>query len=156
MPEKDHTNEIQVRFLTQADALKCTEMLTKFYRGVAVSHDVPILHIENTIQTALAGSPYVKIITCSVGDAFAGLCTLSFSFSTEAGGTVVLMEELYVREDFQGQGLANAMFRFIREQFDGQVKRYRLEAVEENHGAIKLYTRWGFQPLAYKQMILDL
>ncbi len=90
------------------------------------------------------------------GGVLAGFCSLSFAFSTEAGGTVLLIEEIYVDEAFRGRGLASEMIAFVRAAYDASVKRYRLEVMPENAAAIRLYERLGFAALPYVQMVLDL
>ncbi len=145
-----------IRFIKAHDSDECIAMLEEFYRTDAVSHTIPNDYIKNTINAALNNSPYVKIIICEVDGDYAGFCTLSLSFSTEAGGIVVFIEELYVRDNFKGQGHGSDILDFIRQEFDSKVKRYRLEVTPQNEGAIRLYQKLGFEELSYKQMVLDL
>ncbi len=144
-----------IRFLNDADKNECTKLLEEFYETDAVCHKIPKEYIVNTIDFALSDSPFNKIIICKHEDNYAGFCHISFTYSCEAGGMVLLIEEVYIRDAFKGKGLGTAIFEFIRQEFDGKVKRYRLEVTDNNASAIKLYERLGFEYLPYKQMILD-
>ncbi len=145
-----------IRYLEKRDAEECVKMLEEFYQTDAVSHKIPTEYMQNSVDLALNNSPYIKILMCEIEGKYAGFCTLSFTLSTEAGGVVVFIEELYIRDEFKGQGLGTAIMKFIRDEFDKDVKRYRLEVTEHNVKAIKLYEKIGFEGLSYKQMVLDL
>ncbi len=145
-----------IRFLIETDKKPCIELLEEFYESNAVSHKIPKEYMEHTIDFALTNNVHNKIIICKINDNYAGFCHLSFAFSCEVGGLVLIIEEIYVRDEFQGQGLGTAIFDFIRCEYEGKVKRYRLEVMSDNAPAIKLYKRLGFKDLDYKQMILDL
>lgn len=56
----------------------------------------------------------------------AGYGQVSLTWSTEAGGMVVLLEELYLRPEFQGKGLGSAYFSFVSEYYAGRAARFRL------------------------------
>ncbi len=145
-----------IRFLEKNDTEKCIEMLTEFYETDAVVHNIPKEYIQNTIDVALSDSPYLKILIYEIEKHYAGFCTLSFTHSTEAGGLVLLIEEIYIRDTFKGQGIGTAFFHFIRNMYDDTVKRYRLEVDFGNQAAIRLYERLGFKTLPYAQMVIDL
>lgn len=57
----------------------------------------------------------------------AGYGTLAKTFSTEAGGLVIWLEEVYIRQEFRGSGLGSRFFRFIEEMYEGTAARLRLE-----------------------------
>ncbi len=144
-----------IRFLEKKDKQECYNMLEEFYKTDAVLHQIPLENIKNSIEQALNGNPYIKILICEKDNKYVGFCTLSFSYSTEVGGQVIIIEEIYIRKEYQNKGLGTSIFEFIRNNFDDKVKRYRLEVLE-NHKAIHLYGRLGFEKLSYSQMILDL
>ncbi len=145
-----------IRFLEAIDKVECFKMMEEFYRTDAVEQDIPKEFIEGTIELALTDSPYNKIIICLDGDNYAGFCHISFTYSCEAGGLVVMIEEIYIRDSFKGNGLGTAIFGFLRDSYDNKIKRYRLEVVHDNVSAIKLYERLGFKELTYNQMVLDI
>ena len=87
--------------------------------------------------------------------AAAGYAQVSLTWSTEAGGLTVWLEELYVREQFRGKGLGHEAFDFIFRRFEGKARRYRLEVEDYNKGAIRLYKEMGFDFMPYLPMNLD-
>ncbi len=145
-----------IDFLNIVDKGECAKMMEEFYQSDAVDHNIPKEFIENTIEMAMGDSPYNKIIICKSENKYAGFCHIAFSYSCEAGGLVAIIEELYVRDDFKGKGLGTSILSFIHDKFDDKVKRYRLEVVQENLLAIKLYERLGFKMLPYRQMVFDM
>ncbi len=145
-----------IRFMQEEDRTECKKMLQEFYTTGAVSHDIPEQTIQNIIDSAANNSPYVKVIACKDEEKYAGVCTLCFTFSSEMGGLVVQIEDLYIRDGFKGKGFGTAIFQFIRNEYDDTAKRYRLEVVQTNTQAIRLYKRLGFEQLEYQQMVLEL
>ena len=54
---------------------------------------------------------------------------------------------LMVRDDWQGKGVGSALMRALLDYADNwlDLKRIELDAVHDNHGAIALYQRYGFE-----------
>ncbi len=145
-----------IRFLQEKDKQECIKMMEEFYKTGAVAHDVPKEFIEKTVELALNNSPYNTIIVCLDENEYAGFCHIAFTYSCEVGGKVAIIEEIYIRDGFKGKGLGSAIFAFVHNKFDTEVKRYRLEVVKDNISAIKLYENLGFKEISYMQMGLDL
>ena len=125
-----------------------------FYHSPAVSHPVPDQNFERTFALAIEGSPYVRVLMLLAGETPAGFAILSLTHSNEAGGLTVLIEDLMVKPEFRGHGLGSEFFRFLEESYP-HAARFRLEVMEENAGAIRLYERQGFVPITYRQMIKE-
>ena len=66
------------------------------------------------------------------------------------------VDEIYIRPQYRGIGLAKELLIFVKEHFAGKVKRIRLDVEADNEKAIALYEKMGFVPLNYQQMIIDL
>lgn len=84
-----------------------------------------------------------------------GYCQLSFTYSSEADGLVVLIEELYIKPEFQGLGVAKQVFDLIEEEYRGKAKRLRLECEASNAHALHVYHKLGFEELPYLQLIKE-
>ncbi len=84
-----------------------------------------------------------------------GYALLARSFSQEANGPVIWIEELYIKPPYRGYGLGREFFNFLRNGGAGQYERLRLEVAPDNQRAISLYNEMGFKSLSYQQMILD-
>lgn len=144
-----------VRPFEAGDRAAFLEMAGDFYRMPAVLHDIDPQHFERTFDEIMAGSPLAGGLIAEHDGEKAGYALLSFTWSNEAGGLVVLIEEVYVKEAFRSHGIGQEIFAYIRKTYDGTARRYRLEVTRENPRAAQLYRRLGYQELDYLQMVLD-
>ena len=141
-----------IRGYEASDRRTVTEMLDEFYHSPAVLHPIPRAHFEKTLNEAEAGNPCVRLYLIENGGQTAGYALLALTFSNEAGGDVVWLDEIYIRPEFQGKGLGNEFFDFFEKEF-ASAARLRLEVEADNDGAVRLYERRGFRPLEYRQFI---
>ena len=124
-----------------------------FYHTDAVNAPVPTENYRVTFDEMLRCDTYVK------GDIFecegtpCGFVLLSKTFSQEAGGYSVTIEEIYIEEAYRGKGLATEFFNWLKAQ--PNIMRLRLEVEDYNKGAMRLYERMGFELLPYLQMVID-
>lgn len=79
---------------------------------------------------------------------------LALTWSNEAGGLCVWLEELMVNESMRGKGIGSKMIAAVHEKYNSAA-RYRLEVTAENPRAAALYRLLGFEDLPYRQMIMD-
>lgn len=142
-----------IRSIEFADRQCYIAMCKEFYSSDAVLHPVPEDYFQRTFDALMEHTPYAAAYIIEQDGEIAGYALLAKSLSQEAGGIVIWIEELYIRPQFQGHGLGTAFFRFLEEQNDGTVKRYRLEYEPENVRGAALYGRLGFTTLPYGQMI---
>ena len=126
----------------------------EFYSSDAVLHKIAAEHFKATFDAAAEGSPYLGLFIIEQDGQTAGYVLASLTWSNEAGGLTVWIEEIYIRPAFQGQGLGKQALTQLRQEYP-QAKRFRLELTPQNQGAARLYRRLGYQPLAYLQMVLD-
>lgn len=145
---------MKIREMTGADKNLYLEMGHKFYSSEAVLHALPEEIYEKNFAEIVSFSPYIKGYIIEKDGAPLGYMILSFTFSAEVGGMVVLIEELFLDEAARGQGVGTKALNFVKETFPNAA-RHRLEVTNENEGAARLYARMGFKPLEYRQMIID-
>lgn len=141
-----------IRRYEASDRSTVTEMFDEFYHSPAVLHPIPRAHFEKTLNEAEAGNPCVRLYLIENGGQTAGYALLALTFSNEAGGDVVWLDEIYIRPEFQGKGLGNEFFDFLEKEF-ASAARFRLEVESDNEDAVRLYKRRGFRPLEYVQFI---
>ena len=103
-------------------------MSREFYQGDGVSHAVPEENFNKTFTLILQKNPYLEGWMIESQGRAAGYILLSFTYGNEAGGMIVLLEELYIRPEYQGQGL----------------------------GTQALYRRHGYESIVYREMSLSL
>lgn len=129
-------------------------MLDEFYHSDAVLHTIPYVNYENTFSEIVMNKQYMDGYLFEMDGIIVGFTTLAKTFSTEVGGLVVWIEELYIKPEYQSKGLGSQIFTFIEKEYPS-VKRIRLEVEKDNQKAIALYERKGFCELEYAQMVKE-
>lgn len=143
-----------LRLFTSSDRVDYCRLAHEFYRSDAVDHTIPDDFISRTADAVLAGTPYAAIYMLEQDGQLAGYALLALTWSQEAGGLAVWVEELYVLPQFRGQGLGSAFFRELEGLYPSAA-RFRLEIEPDNLRARALYAKMGFEELNYGQMIHD-
>lgn len=128
-------------------------MAKSFYSSAAVEHNIDARHFEITFDAIMAKNPFLRALIIE-DKGVVGYALLSLTYSNEAGGMVVLIEELYVSEPHRGKGFAKEFFEFLEHEYP-LVKRFRLEVRKDNKKAIAFYRKLGYRTLDYVQMIKD-
>ena len=145
-----------VRDVCPQDRSCYIEMSRQFYQGDATLHPVPVEQFERTFTLALSNSPYLRLLFIEHEQTTAGYALLAFTYSNEAGGMVVWLEELFILPSFRNLSLGAHFLQWLKQTYQEKAKRYRLELCSQNTGARRLYMRHAFAPLPYEQMTFDL
>ncbi len=149
-------NEIQIRDFLPEDEVAYMRLSEEFYHSKAVLHPVPHENFVATFAACLQKSPFLRGLAILQNGEIAGYGLLSFTWSNEVGGIVILLEEAYIATAFQGSGLGGALLQFVEEEYTGKAKRIRLEVTALNEGAVRLYERYGYKMFDYLQMVKEL
>jgi len=144
-----------IRDFTEADREIFLLMAESFYSSDAVAHNVGARNFEITFDTVMNKSPFASAFMIEESGEPIGYALLSFTYSNEVGGMVVLIEELYINELHRGKGYASKFFEFLQHEYPS-AKRFRLEVRRDNQKAIALYQRLEYSTLDYIQMVKDL
>lgn len=147
---------IKIRDFTPADRPNYLRLSKEFYSTDAVIHGVPEENFIRTFDKCIEQSPYLRGLAIVLDDEFAGYGLLSFTWSNEVGGLVILLEEAYLSPQYQGHGLGSELLSFVEEEYHDVAKRLRLEVTSVNQRAVKLYTKKGYHKIDYLQMIKEL
>ncbi len=130
-------------------------MMRDFYASPALlSTPEEAVRIRN-VEDCIGECPFVHGYMLYSADRLAGYAMTAESYSTEAGGRCLWIEDLYFLPEYRGKGLGQAFFDTLHRETQGIYARYRLEAEEENAPALHLYHKMGYRELAYKQLILE-
>lgn len=127
-----------------------------FYHSGAALHAVPKANFDHTFDTVLSGSPHVIGLMLEDGGRAAGYSLLQPVYSNEMDGIVLWIDELYVRPECRGRGLARELLRNVCSAYHGKVSALRLEVTHTNRRAVSLYRSEGFGDLGYAQMLKPL
>lgn len=141
---------MNIRKVTAADRTLFLELMNEFYHSEAVLHPVPVEFMERSFAELARSEEYLLAYFLEEEEVVKGYALLSRSFSPEAGGIVIWLEELYLRPAFRGCGLGSAFLEFMKQNVPAA--RYRLEVEPDNHRAKALYGRHGFSLFPYQQM----
>lgn len=146
---------IKFRKFEHSDKDSFYTMVKKFYAPPAVLHFPSDEVMLSCFDAALEIPELVKGYIFECDGRTAGYAIVSMKFETEVGGMAAWIEELFVEDEFRSLGIGSRFFEFLQKEFSGKIKRIRLEVGDENDGAKILYKRLGFEPLDYRQMVID-
>ena len=144
-----------IRKIDNCDKEIYIEMADEFYHSSAVTHPVPRENFEKAFDHMVNDGTYFDGYIFEDNCETCGFCAVAVSYSQEAGGQVIWIEDFYIRPDFRGKGLGSELFDRIKEDFP-DAARYRLEITESNVDAKRLYDRKGFEILPSRQMLKDM
>ncbi len=142
-----------IRTIRKEDKKDYLKLADKFYHTEGVMHAVPLNYFESTFDKFLMDKTYGDIFVYEENKEIVGYVLIAKSFSQEAGGLVVWIEELFVEKEHEGKGIGTALFEYILSNFS--VARFRLEVEPENTRAVSLYKKFGFKFIEYQQMIKE-
>ena len=125
---------------------------TEFYNSSAVDKPVPREHFEQGFDEMMRSDVYVQgyMLVCDGNNV--GYCVTMKTYSVEAGGITIWIDELFVLEEYRSKGLGRELFKYIEENGDKKLRRIRLEVELEIGRAISLYKKMGFEPAPYDGM----
>lgn len=133
------------------------KMSKDFYHSNAVIDEgIEDKYLKKTFNLILNNSPYVKgymILDNEINKNIVGYVLLSFTYSNELGGLMLLLEELYIKKEFQNQGYGSKTLKEIHDLYEDKVTSIKLEVNDCNEEALSLYKRRGFEEREYIQMI---
>ena len=136
--------------MQQKDKPAVMEMMETFYASPAVWTNGSKQIFENDIANCLSDSPYLEGFIFEQEDQILGYGMIAKSFSTEFGKPCIWIEDIYIKPDFRGQGIATAFFQHLNASFQDCI--FRLEVESENTNAIHTYEKNGFSALPYLEM----
>lgn len=125
---------------------------TEFYNSSAVDKPVPREHFEQGFDEMMRSDVYVQGYMLVFDGNNVGYCVTMKTYSVEAGGITIWIDELFVLEEYRSKGLGRELFKYIEENGDKKLRRIRLEVELENGRAISLYKKMGFEPAPYDGM----
>lgn len=130
------------------------ELADEFYHSPAVLHPVDRENYSVTFEELMRSDIYAECFIIEYCGHAAGFALISKTFSQEAGGLVIWIEELYIKEEYRSRGLGHEFFEFLEKH--RPAARYRLEIEPDNKRARALYERIGYKILDYRQMVKDI
>ena len=139
-----------IRKMQAQDASQVLEMMRVFYASPAVLSNGSEEIFQNDVAECVSDSPYLEGYVFEQDGVIQGYTMLAKSFSTEFGKRCSWSEDLYVRPECRGKGLGGAFLQHVQDLYPGAL--FRLEAEQENEGAVRLYEKMGFEVLPYLEL----
>ena len=140
-----------IRKIKSEDRDSYLAMAKAFYESDAVLENVPFENLCATFDLVIGDNPYAKAYIFENDGKAVGYALLALTYSQEAGGQVVWIEEIYLVPEERGKGHGRAFFSFLEKEFPN-ARRFRLEVEKENENAVKLYRDLGFAFFPSDQM----
>lgn len=114
-----------IRDMTLADRKEYIEMAIDFYGGHATLFPVDETNLDATLAEAAKPQALTRLLVLEDEGSIIGYGNLSFTFSTEAGGKVVWLEELYLKESRRSKGYGQQYFDWVFRNYP-DAARFRL------------------------------
>ena len=143
-----------MRKICPGDRETYLRMAHDFYHSEAVLHPVPDKYLSRAFDEMMRSEDYLLGFFFEHGGRTAGYALLAKTYSQEAGGPAVWVEEIYLLPEFRNLGLGRAFFAELKRL--APAARYRLEIEPDNARAENLYRSVGFETLGYKQLVMDI
>lgn len=144
-----------IRRICREDRETYITLVREFYRAGVTLEVIDNKNIEITFDELMRSDVYAEGYMIEYEEKTAGFALLAKTFSQEAGGLVIWLEELYIRPEYRSKGLGSEFFEYLEKNADSRIKRIRLEVEKENTRVVKLYEKLGFKWFAYDQMVKE-
>ena len=142
-----------IRKINAGDREVYLAMAKDFYSSPAVLENIPEENISRSFVEFTGGTPFGDAFIFEENGEVVGYGVLAYTYSQEAGGKVVWLEEIYVCREHRGKGKGSEFIDFVLEKLPAS--RYRLETEPENEAATRLYIRKGFELFEYVNYKID-
>ena len=139
-----------IRQMRASDRAAVLEMMRVFYASPAVLTNGSEEIFTADIDACLGDSPYLEGYVFESEEGILGYGMLAKSFSTEFGRPCIWIEDIYVKENARGRGLATRFFAFVDEKYPNALRR--LEVEPDNTRALRVYEKCGYTPLPYLEL----
>jgi GNAT superfamily N-acetyltransferase len=118
------------------------EMVTEFYEFEQIDLNAEVI---KAFTALLSNDQYGLIWLICDRDRPIGYAALTFFFSMEYYGQCGLLDELYIKTDYRGQGIGKQVLDFITTYLQSQGSRSLTLVVDDwNHTAEAFYLKNGF------------
>lgn len=125
-------------------------LVLDFIRGIAayerLAHEV--VTTEATLRESLFGArPAAEVVLGYLDGQPAGFAVFFHNFSTFLGRHGMYLEDVFVKPEFRGRGLGEALLRHVaREAVRRNCGRFEWAVLDWNEPAIQFYRKLGAEP----------
>ena len=119
------------------------KMIFHFYEEYDSSHIILTEDINKTIQHFISHPDQGSLKCIYLNEILVGYTILINYWSNEYGGTIVFIDELYIKPSFRNQGLGSQFLKTLESKFPN-ITTFALEVSPANKHAIHLYLKNDF------------
>ena len=141
---------MRIEMMTAAHEAAVMEMMREFYASPAVLSNGSEEIFRADIAACVSAEPWLEGYVFTEGETLMGYAMVARSFNCEYGRPCRWIEDLYIQPAYRGRGIGGAFLDHIAAKYPDSL--LRLEAEEENEGAVALYKRHGFEVFPYMEM----
>lgn len=138
--------ELKFRYARKND----TDTIMRFISELAKHENMEnILNItEETLIDWVFIRNKAEILLAELDQSPIGFCLFYHNFSTFLGHAGVYIEDLYISNEYRGQGYGKLMFKKIAQiAVDRGCKKLELSCPNQNHSGIEFYRHMGIKPM---------
>lgn len=136
---------LSFRTFCEQDRPHIEQMVQGLYTDDPSTEGMSVEKIRRTMDELSRHPDKGRFIVFACGAAIAGYALIIHFWSNEYGGTIAVIDELYVQRDWRGKGVASAFLKDISNVSQGGIKGLQLEVTPRNGRARALYVRHGFR-----------
>ena len=139
-----------IRKMTPQDRQPVLAMMRTFYASPAVWTNGSEEIFQADVDHCLSDCPYLEGYIFEDRGQILGYAMVAKSFSTEFGKPCMWIEDIYLQEPYRNRGIGSQFLLWIRQAYPDAL--LRLEVEHDNHRAIHVYQKCGFDVLPYMEM----
>jgi ribosomal protein S18 acetylase RimI-like enzyme len=126
------------------DLEKVVSLVERFHEEMKIDQTAD--RRRESLVPLLAGSPHGAVYLIGPRAAALGYIVVTFGWSIEFGGLDAILDELYIRPNIRGRGIASeALLALSKALGSAGVKALHLEVDREDDSTRRLYTRAKFE-----------
>jgi ribosomal protein S18 acetylase RimI-like enzyme len=119
--------------------------MKSLYRETSIKTPISDKNINKTFSKLLHNPEKGRILILEKEKQIVGYCLLVNFWSNEYGGTVVIIDEIYIKHEFRGKNIGTSLIKsLIKNKFMKAVV-LQLEVKPSNIKVIKVYKKIGFK-----------
>lgn len=140
-----------IRNMAKEDRNEVLTMMKTFYESPAVLSNGSDEIFKSDFENCIGECAYLEGYIFYDHTGIQGYGMVAKSFSTEFGKPCIWIEDLYVKNEYRGNGIGGEFLDYIGDKYADAV--IRLEVEDENMRAIRVYKSHKFDILPYQEMI---
>lgn len=133
------------RAFAPADLAELEAMALALYAEDHYGEDMSPEKIRCTVEELTRHPDKGRIVIFAAGEAIAGYAIVIHFWSNEHGGDIAALDEIYVKPQWRGRGIASAFLEHLATPGSPPLQAIELEVTPTNHRALAYYRRHGFE-----------